>query len=126
MFKTLIVDDNETIRGMLHQALATRFPSMMVVEAGNADSAMKHLDSMQPDLVLMDVKLPDGNGISLTRIIKANYPGIILIIITAYDLPEYRYAAVKAGADHFIPKGSLVKDDILSVVELIVKAKTGQ
>ena len=122
-FTTLIVEDNESFRHSLNEILSTRFPSMTIVEAGNANSVPEQVESLVPDLVLMDIKLPDGNGLSLTRSIKADHADTIVIVITAYDLPEYRHAAFQAGASYFIPKGSFVDNDILSLIESIVNAR---
>lgn len=123
MFKTLIIDDNEAIRRILNQTLSARFPRMTITEAADARNALTILEREIPDLILLDIKLPDGNGIGLARDIKEKHPGIILIIITAYDLPEYRYAASSAGANHFVPKEAFMSEDILSLIEFIVHAK---
>jgi len=57
----------------------------------------------------MDVRLPGENGLELTKKIKAQYPDIIVVIVTNYDLPEYRKAAYESKADHFISKDSFLK-----------------
>ena len=123
MFKTLIVEDNEAFRQSLSEILSMRFPSMTIAEAGDANSVQEQMDNLIPDLVLMDIKLPDGNGLSLTRSIKSNHADTIVIVITAYDIPEYRHAAFKAGASYFIPKSSFADDDILGLVETIVSSR---
>lgn len=120
MFKTLIVEDNTVFRQSLNAELSLRFPSMAIAEAADGKDAMEKIDSFKPDLVFMDVKLPDGNGLNLTKVIKADHSGTIVIVITAYDLPEYRQAALQAGASYFIPKGSWSGDEILAVVETIM------
>ena len=123
MFKTLIIEDNESFRHSLNDILSTRFPSMTITQAGDAKDALEKLGGQAPDLVLTDIKLPDGNGLSLTRSIKADHADTIVIVITAYDIPEYRYAAFQAGASYFIPKGSFAGDDILGLVETIVSSR---
>lgn len=120
MFKTLIVEDNTVFRESLNEILSSRFPSMAIAEAMDVKDAMEKVDSFKPDLVFMDVKLPDGNGLSVTRVIKADHTGTIVIVITAFDIPEYRQAAFQAGASYFIPKGSLFGEEILTVVETIL------
>lgn len=117
MFKTLIVEDNSVFRQSLNEVLSARFPSMAIAEAADGKDAMSMVDSFRPDLVFMDVNLPDGNGLNLTKIIKADHSGTIVIVITAYDVPEYRQAAFQAGASYFIAKGALSREDMLAIVE---------
>jgi len=57
----------------------------------------------------MDLRLPGENGLELTKKIKAQYPDIIVVIVTNYDVPEYRKAAFESRADHFISKDSFLK-----------------
>lgn len=120
MFKALIVEDNMDFRQTLNEVLSSSFPSMAIAEAADSKDAMELINSFKPDLVFMDVKLPDGNGLSLTKIIKADRSGTIVIVITAYDLPEYRQAAMQAGASYFIPKGALSREEVLAIVESIL------
>jgi DNA-binding NarL/FixJ family response regulator len=58
----------------------------------------------------MDIRLPGENGLELTKKIKRNNPGIITVILTSYDLLEYRQAARESMADYFVPKGSSIQD----------------
>ena len=68
----------------------------------------------------MDIKLPGENGLELTAKIKAKYPDVVVIILTSYDTPEYRQAAVQAKANHFLSKGSSSKEGILALVESVL------
>ncbi|MEO8418539.1 MAG: response regulator transcription factor [Methylophilaceae bacterium] len=120
MFKTLIVEDNTVFRESLNEILRTRFPAMAIAEAVDVKDAMEKIDSFKPDMVFMDVKLPDGNGLNVTRVIMADHADTIVIVITAFDVPEYRQAAFQAGASYFIPKDSLFGEEILSVVETVL------
>ena len=72
----------------------------------------------------MDINLPDDNGFNLTKAIKAGHADTTVIIVTAYDLPEYRQAAIEAGASHFIPKGSLSEEEVLQMVESAIAASS--
>lgn len=124
MFKTLIVDDNAEFGQSLNDALLARFPAMRVARAGTILHAWRAIRSLDPDLVFMDVKLPDGNGLDMVREIKAGYARSIVIVVTAFDLPEYRVAASERGASYFFSKGSATQADILSVVESVVGGGT--
>jgi DNA-binding NarL/FixJ family response regulator len=68
----------------------------------------------------MDIQLPGENVLSLTQKIKARYPRIIVVVVTTYDIPEYREAAFQYGADRFLPKDSLDWKEIETVVESLV------
>ena len=81
---------------------------------------MKEITARLPDLIFMDIKLPGESGLDLTTKIKAKYPHVIVIVLTSYDTPEYREAAVKAKADHFLAKGSSSREGILTLVKSIL------
>ena len=85
---------------------------------------MQKLGILQPDLVFMDIKLPDANGVGLTKDIKLERAGVVVVILSSYDLPEYRQAAFRAGADCFISKDSpTCMEDILARVNGALFAK---
>jgi len=84
---------------------------------------MRQITAHPPDLIFMDIKLPGENGLDLSARIKAKYPNVIVIILTSYDTPEYREAAVKAKADHFLAKGSSSREGILTLVESIFRGR---
>ncbi len=114
-FKIVIVEDNLLFRFLLREKIEQRFPSVRVSEATDGLEAFKQIEISPPDLIFMDIRLPGENGIDLTRRIKAKYPAIPIIIITAYDLPEYRDASLKF-ADYFLPKYSST-ENILKLVQ---------
>ena len=117
MLKTLIVEDNAPFRQSLREVLCERFPTMVVDEAENGEEAMQKVEDSLPHLVFMDIKLPDENGLEVTRKIKARYSKIRVIILTSYDLPEYREAADQYGADYFLAKGSSSREEIMALVD---------
>jgi DNA-binding NarL/FixJ family response regulator len=116
MVTALIVEDNVTFRGSLKETLHSRFPAMNITEAGDGEEALQKIKASVPDLIFMDIKLPGENGLSLTRKIKIEYPDVVIVILTSYDLPEYREAAFQYDADYFITKASL-STEIVEVVE---------
>ena len=83
------------------------FPGVAIDEATNGVEALQRVQAFFPDLILMDIRLPGESGLGLTQKIKAVYPDIIIFILTNYDIPEYREAAFRYGADRFILKESL-------------------
>jgi len=116
MVMTLLVEDNVTFRGSLKETLHSRFPTMNITEAGDGEEALQKIKASVPDLIFMDIKLPGENGLRLTRKIKIEYPDVVIVILTSYDLPEYREAAFQYHADYFITKASL-STEIVEVVE---------
>lgn len=119
MLKTLIVEDNATFRQSLKATLETEFPLMVIEEAEDAKEAMERVTTFRPDLIFMDIKLPGETGLDLTKRIKTNDTSIVIIILTSYDLPEYREAAQQYGADYFVSKGSSTREEILELVRSI-------
>ena len=109
MKRILIVEDNAFFLKFLKEILHSRFPSMDILEAANGDEAVQKIKMFPPDAVFTDLRLPGENGLELTKKIKAQYPNIVVVIITNYDLPEYREAAYQSKADHFLPKDSFLK-----------------
>ncbi len=125
MFRTLIVEDSAFYRQLLKEALNSRFPSMEIFEATDGEGALKKIEAHPPDLVFMDIKLPGESGLDLTKKIKTQHPNIVVIILTAYDIPEYREAAKQYKADYFLSKGSATKEDILTLVDSILLDRRG-
>jgi len=116
----LIVEDSIIFRTLLKEALQSRFPSMEILEAADGEKAMKQITGHLPDLIFMDIKLPGENGLDLTAKIKDKYPEMVVIVLTSYDTPEYREAAVKVKANHFLPKGTSSTEEILTLVGSIL------
>ena len=119
MFQMLIVDDNAPFRQSLREMLREQFSTMGVEEAEDGEDALNKIETLSPHLVFMDIKLPGQNGLEVTREIKARYPGVRVIILTSYDLPEYREAAENYGADYFLSKGSSSREEIIALVDRI-------
>ena len=123
MFKILIVEDSAIFRKLLKETLHSRFPSMELFEAADGEEALQRIEASVPDLIFMDIKLPGESGLDLTKKIKNQYPNIIIIILTAYDIPEYREAAVQAKGNYFLSKGSATKENILELVDSILSGR---
>jgi CheY-like chemotaxis protein len=116
MFKILIVEDNVSFRDSLKEILLARFSGLVILEAGEGNEAIQKVDSLCPDLIFMDIKLPGESGLELTRRIKAQCPETKIIVLTSYDLPEYG-RRWRFGANDFLTKGSSTREEILKLVE---------
>jgi len=104
-FRILVVDDNDFFRKALMEKLQT-LPGVAVNEVADGGEALQKVDAFLPDLIFMDIKLSEENGLELTKKIKAAHPNIIVFITTSYDLFEYRDAASQYGANRFLSKAS--------------------
>ncbi len=121
MCKILIVEDSMTFLDTFRQALMEKYPSMEIKEAHSGEKAFEILEDFSPDIIFMDIRLPGENGLKLTKRIKKERPEILIIILTDYDIPEYREAAFKNGANDFISKGSLHFPDIEKAIRKMKK-----
>jgi DNA-binding NarL/FixJ family response regulator len=119
----LIVEDNPTFRRSLKELLLDEFPSVEIAEAADGKEAFQKIETFHPRLIFMDIRLPGENGLRLTQKIKALHPETIVIILTSYDLPEYREAAKRAKANHFITKGSATHE-LLEIVRDVISGST--
>jgi DNA-binding NarL/FixJ family response regulator len=117
--KTLIVEDNASFRQYFKENLQTRFPSMVIEEVGDGNEVLRKVEAFHPALIFMDIRLPGENGLQLTRKIKKDHSGIKIAVLTSFDLPEYREAAVQYGADCFMTKDSMDWGKIEAIVKSI-------
>lgn len=114
--KLLVIDDEERLRKLLARIL--QLEDFDVLEAPTAKEGLRKLEHEVVDVVISDVKLPDGNGIDLTKTIKAAYPAIEIIVLTAYGTINDGVSAIKNGAFDYITKG----DDNEKIIPLVNKA----
>jgi DNA-binding NarL/FixJ family response regulator len=119
MLRVLIVEDNRIFREAFKKGLLDYFPFMVIEEAASSDGALQKIKEDRPQLIFMDIRLPGINGLQLTQRVKKDFPNINIAILTDYDLPEYREAAVQYGADRFYVKNSLKWDEIETLVQSI-------
>ncbi|MFI5151159.1 MAG: sigma-54-dependent transcriptional regulator, partial [Bacteroidia bacterium] len=112
----LIIDDEEKLRNLLGRII--RLESFDVLEAGDCKTGLKKLEQNEVDIVLCDVKLPDGNGVELCTRIKNLYPATEVILLTAYGNIPDGVQAIKNGAFDYITKGN----DNDMIIPLLYKA----
>lgn len=104
MIKILIADDQELIRDSLRIVLAGN-PDFSVDTAENGIEVVRAVRRDKPDVILMDIRMPEMDGVQCTQIIKENYPEIKIIILTTFDDDEYIFSALKHGASGYLLKG---------------------
>jgi len=124
MFRILLVEDNLPYRESLRDIIdGGKFSGVIVEEAGDAKGAMEKVDSFCPDLIFMDIGLPDGSGLELTNRIKIKWPPVCVAILTSLAGPEYHEAAVRYGANHFLTKGNATREEIQNLVKSSLSEK---
>jgi DNA-binding NarL/FixJ family response regulator len=116
ILKTLVVEDNRFNRDTLKELFRRHFPAMIVEGASNGEEATQKVESFAPDLILMDIRLPDVSGLELMKRVKVMHPNVKVLILTGHHYPEYKEAAARYGADGFLVKGGSSKE-LLSIVE---------
>ena len=100
-----MVDDERSVREGTKALLAFARGIDVVCEAGNGREAVQIVARKQPDVVLMDVRMPTMDGLEATQQIKAHWPQVKVIVLTMH--PSHRKDALAAGADHFLMKGRM-------------------
>src|SRR6202012_2640925 len=112
----LIIDDEEKLRSLLARII--RLEGITVLEADTLKAGNRLLDKEDIDVVLCDVKLPDGNGVEVVRELKARHPSVETILLTAYGNIADGVMAMKNGAFDYITKG----DDNDKIIPLLARA----
>ena len=101
--RVLVVDDQSLVRAGFRLVLENHDDLEVVGEASNGHEAIYSAGRLEPDVVLMDIRMPELDGIAATRAITAAHPARVLVL-TTYDLDEYVYDALQAGASGFLLK----------------------
>jgi len=114
--RILLIDDEEKLRKLLAKIISLE--GFDVIEASTIKSGLKKLETAEVDVILCDVKLPDGNGVETAKLIKERYPTVEIILLTAYGNIPDGVKAIKNGAFEYITKG----DDNNRIIPLLYKA----
>jgi DNA-binding NarL/FixJ family response regulator len=104
--RLFLVDDHQLVRDGI-KALLTGINDMEIVgEANNGKELLEKMEHVSPDIILMDISLPDHSGIDLTRIIGQNWPDVRVLILSMYTNEDFIFNALKAGARGYLPKNT--------------------
>ena len=120
--RVLIVDDDASFRKRVRELIASEPDMDIVGEAADGQEAIFKAKALVPDLVLMDVRMPQMNGIEAAHKLNSDMPKLKIIILTVFDMPEYREAATACGANGFVIKKSLLEDLMPAIRQAIVDA----
>jgi two-component system, NarL family, response regulator NreC len=102
--RLLLVDDHAVVRTGLRMLLENEEDIEIVGEAGTGQAALQMVERLQPDMVLMDIGLPDMTGIEVTRQVKQQWPRVAIVALTIHEDEEYFFQMLQAGANGYVPK----------------------
>lgn len=100
--RIVLVDDHEIVRRGLRRMLELEKDIKVVADCANANEAFSQVEKLSPDIILMDIKMPEVNGVEATRVLKGKKPACKIIMLTLYD--EYIVQSIEAGADGYLLK----------------------
>jgi two-component system response regulator DevR len=115
MLKVYLVDDHEVVRRGVKELLESEDDIIVVGEAGTQEEALSNIPKVHPDVVLLDVRLPDGDGIEICREIRSSAPEIACLMLTSFADDEAFLGAVIAGASGYVLKQIRGNDLVASV-----------
>ena len=118
MIRVLVADDQALVRAGLRMILDAESDIVVVGEAGGGSGAVTNAQALTPDVVLMDIRMPDIDGIEATRRIVSNEESPRVLVLTTFDLDEYVYEALRAGASGFLLKDA-PEDQLLAAIRVV-------
>jgi DNA-binding NarL/FixJ family response regulator len=121
--RVIIADDHEVIRAGMRRLLDRERAIEVVGEAANGSDALDLVRQHRPDLVLLDVRMPDMDGLAVTQAIKNDSPATSVILFTMYQDADYLLGALRAGASAFLLKGA-TRDQILTTVRQVLAGES--
>lgn len=104
--RVMIVDDHPIVRQGVRGVLANHPDIQVVGEADSAPTLFAIVESLHPDVILLDIRMPGQSGIEVTQRLKRDYPNIKVIVLTTYDDDEYLFGALRAGAEGYLLKSA--------------------
>ncbi len=123
VLRILIVDDHEVLRTGTRQVLEASEDIVVVGEADDGNAALAMIDDLMPNVVLIDIRLPDRSGIDVARHLTLTHPGVRVVILSAYDDDEFVRAALEAGATGYLLK-TMARDELVAAVRAAAQGTT--
>jgi DNA-binding NarL/FixJ family response regulator len=121
--RVFLVDDSVVIRQRLKRLLTDVHDVQVIGEAGEVQEAISAILEQKPDVVLLDIHLLNGSGISVLQRLKKERPAPAVIILTNYPYPQYRQKCLEAGADFFFVKSSECDEVVPALQQLIEQTR---
>jgi DNA-binding NarL/FixJ family response regulator len=123
MIRLLLVDDQTLIRRGLRALLKPETELEIIGEAEDGQAALAQIEALQPDLVLMDIRMPMMDGVAATRAISQRFPQVKVLILTTFDDTEYVSQALQCGAAGYLLKDTPV-EELVQAIQLVHKGYT--
>ncbi|GAA1072049.1 MULTISPECIES: response regulator transcription factor [Kitasatospora] len=113
--RVFLLDDHEVVRRGVHDLLSTEADIEVVGEAGTAAEALARIPAVEPDVAVLDVRLPDGNGVEVCREVRSRVPGVRCLMLTSFSDDEALFDSIMAGASGYVLKAIRGTDLITAV-----------
>jgi DNA-binding NarL/FixJ family response regulator len=113
--KVILADDHHIVRAGIRQLLESEKDIQVLAEAGDGEEAKSLIQQHKPDVAVLDIQMPKASGIEVTRWLRANLPGVGVLILTAYDDDPYVMAVLQAGANGYVLKTAKTNELIQAV-----------
>jgi DNA-binding NarL/FixJ family response regulator len=123
MIQLMLADDHAMLREGLRSKFTSSSDIEVVGEAASAKELMAKITSLKPSVLILDMKLPDANGVTLIRQIKTSLPNCKIVVLTMYDHVRYAVHALESGADGFVVKGAPF-EELLQAVRTVTNNNT--
>ena len=120
--RLLLVDDHQVVRSGLRMLLGGVGDVEILGEAGTAAEALAAVADRRPDVILMDIGLPDMSGIEATRAVKRLYPEVAVVALTIHEDEEYFFKMIEAGAGGYVPKRA-APEELLTAIRSAAKGE---
>jgi DNA-binding NarL/FixJ family response regulator len=121
--KVFLLDDHEIVRRGVKDMLEAEPDITVVGEAGTADSALARIPALRPDVAVLDVRLPDGDGVSVCREIRSRMPEIACLMLTSFGDDEALFDAIMAGAAGYVLK-QIRGTDLVGAVRTVASGES--
>jgi CheY-like chemotaxis protein len=118
--RALIVGDNANFRRLLRYNLEQLYPLVFSEEKADADRVMQNVRAFIPDLLFLDIPLPERSNVSLVERIKRDHPKIVVIALAGHGLSECRQTAIQKGVDYVLTKRASTYNEVAELVRLIL------
>lgn len=121
--RVLLADDHALVRAGIRALLSTIEGVEVIAEAGNGREALQLIRELQPDIVLLDIAMPDLSGLEVLKESKKDFPDLRVIILTVHEAGEYAMEALRAGAAGYLPK-SAAANELQVAIKIVSRGET--
>ncbi|GAA2258644.1 DNA-binding response regulator [Streptomyces ruber] len=121
--RVFLLDDHEVVRRGVHDLLADEPDIAVVGEAATAEQALVRVPALRPDVAVLDVRLPDGDGVTVCRELRSRMPGLACLMLTSFDDEEALLDSIMAGASGYVLK-QIQGSDLVSAVRTVARGQS--